>query len=370
MKARVKFVNPDNSQFFPTLRKRVNHYFQDNNISRYGNREMFTKTIVLLGIYLACYVIILSLPVSPWLLLPFVVLMGIAKSGVGMSVMHDALHGSYSQNPTVNKWMGNTIYMLGSNASVWKIQHNVLHHTYTNIHGMDEDIGTKVVIRLSDQTPLKSFHRYQHIYVFFLYGLMTLKMLTNDFSKILNYKERGMLGQQKSSFGGEYTQMVLLKITYLFFVLVLPVLITPLLWWQVLIGFMVMHLTSGFILSTIFQMAHIVEEAHQPMPNQEGNIENAWAIHQLETTANFAPKNRILNWYIGGLNYQIEHHLFPNVCHVHYRKIADIVQQTAKEFKLDYHVQPTFRQALGSHVRMLKALGTKASLSPRMKMAR
>lgn len=179
-----------------------------------------------------------------------------------------------------------------------------------------------------------------------------------------------MIGQQKPAFGEEYSQMMLLKVTYLFFALVLPVLITPLLWWQVLIGFMVMHLTSGFILSTIFQMAHIVEEAHQPMPNQEGNIENAWAIHQLETTANFAPKNRILNWYIGGLNYQIEHHLFPNVCHVHYPKIADIVQQTAKEFKLDYHVQPTFRQALGSHVRMLKALGTKTSLSPRLKMAR
>lgn len=266
--------------------------------------------------------------------------------------------------------MGNTIYMLGANAFVWKIQHNVLHHTYTNIHGMDEDIGTKVVIRLSDQTPLKPFHRYQHIYVFFLYGLMTLKMLTNDFSKITNYRKRGMIGQQKPAFGEEYSQMMLLKVTYLFFALVLPVLITPLLWWQVLIGFMVMHLTSGFILSTIFQMAHIVEEAHQPMPNQEGNIENAWAIHQLETTANFAPKNRILNWYIGGLNYQIEHHLFPNVCHVHYPKIADIVQQTAKEFKLDYHVQPTFRQALGSHVRMLKALGTKTSLSPRLKMAR
>jgi linoleoyl-CoA desaturase len=369
MTSRVKFISPEKSAFFSTLRQRVNQYFKENNISRYGNQAMFTKTIILLGIYLAAYVLMLLLPVSAWLLLPLAVLMGVAKSGVGMSVMHDALHGSYSSNQRVNKWMGRSIYMLGANPSIWKIQHNILHHTYTNIPGMDEDINTKVVIRLSDQTPLKSFHRYQHIYTFLLYSLMTLKMLTNDFTKILNYRRTGMLGKERTSFSRKYLKMVSLKVIYLFILLALPVLLTSLLWWQVLIGFLVMHFTAGFILSTIFQLAHIVEEAHQPMPNEEGNIENAWAIHQLQTTANFAPKNRLLNWYVGGLNYQIEHHLFPHICHIHYRKIADIVQQTAREFHLDYHVQPTFRKALGSHVRKLKALGTQTQVSPQLKMA-
>ncbi|MFP4091134.1 MAG: fatty acid desaturase family protein, partial [Cyclobacteriaceae bacterium] len=195
-------------------------------------------------------------------------------------------------------------------------------------------------------------------YVFFLYGLMTLLLLTNDFVKMLNYNRWGMVKQQRTSLDKEYTRLVLLKLVYLFFMLVLPVLVTPLLWWQVLIGFLVMHLTTGFILSVIFQMAHIVEGAHQPMPNEEGNIENAWAIHQLETTANFSPDNRVLNWFAGGLNYQVEHHLFPNICHVHYRKISGIVSRTASEFNLEYNVKPTFRSAIGSHIRMLKTLGT------------
>lgn len=357
MKSAIKFINHDQPAFFPTLRQRVNTYFKENNVSRFGNREMVIKTITLISIYLLSYLAILTLPLNAWFLLPFALLMGVAKAGIGMTVMHDALHGSYSKNAFINNLMGNSIYLLGANAFVWKVQHNVLHHTYTNIHGMDEDINTKVVIRLSKQSPLRRFHRYQHIYAFFLYGLMTLLLFINDFFKLLKYNRLGIVRQQKSSLGKGYSKLVALKLMYVFFVIVLPVLITPLLWWQVLLGFLAMHLAAGFILSTIFQMAHIVEGTHQPMPNAEGNIDNAWAIHQLQTTANFAPKNHFLNWFIGGLNFQIEHHLFPNICHVHYRKIAKIVEQTAEDFQLSYNIKPTFTKALQSHIKMLKMLG-------------
>ncbi len=360
MKPAIKFINTDQSRFFPTLRQRVNLYFKENEVSPFGNREMFIKTITLVGTYLLAFLAILTLPVNAWLLLPFVLLMGFAMAGVGMTVMHDGLHGSYSKNTLVNKLMGNSIYLLGANAHVWKVQHNVLHHTYTNIHGADEDIGTKVVIRLSKKAPLKKYHRYQHIYVFFLYGLMTLLMLTNDFIKMLRYHRQGLLSKQKFNISKAYSKLLALKSLYLFFVIGLPLLLTSLLWWQVLIGFMLMHLTAGFILSIIFQMAHVVEGVEQPVPDTEGNIENAWAIHELQTTADFAPGNRFLNWYIGGLNFQIEHHLFPHVCHVHYPKIAHIVKQTAEDFQLNYNVKPTFLKALKSHISMLKTLGQPA----------
>ncbi|MEK6482118.1 acyl-CoA desaturase [Catalinimonas sp. 4WD22] len=360
MKSAIKFINKDQSRFFPTLRQRVNAYFKENNISPFGNHEMIIKTAILLGLYILSYLAILILPLNAWLLLPFALLMGISKAGVGMTVMHDALHGSYSKNTFVNKLMGNSIYLLGANADVWKIQHNVLHHTYTNIHGVDEDISTKVVIRLSKQSPLKKYHHYQHIYVFFLYGLMTLLMLVNDFFKMLRYHKQGLIRKQKFNINNEYSKLLASKVLYLFFVIGLPILLTSLLWWQVLIGFVVMHLTAGFILSVIFQMAHVVEGANQPIPDTEGNIENAWAVHELQTTADFAPNNRFLNWYIGGLNFQIEHHLFPNICHVHYPKIAHIVKQTAEDFQLDYNVKPNFIEALKSHVSMLKMLGQPA----------
>lgn len=318
---------------------------------------MVIKSLTLISLYLLSYVAILTLPLNAWLLLPFALLMGIAKAGTGMSVMHDALHGSYSKSALVNKLMGNTIYMVGANAFVWKVQHNMFHHTYTNVHGLDEDINTKVVIRLSKHAPLRSFHRFQHIYVFLLYGFLTLHLFINDGMKLINYHRLGIVKKMKSNAGKEYFRLIGFKLLYLFFTLGLPLLFTSLLWWQVVIGFVLMHLTAGVILSTIFQMAHIVEGAHQPLPNEVGNIENAWAIHQLETTANFSRNSRILNWYIGGLNFQIEHHLFPNICHVHYRKISQIVEKTAEDFGLSYNIKPSFGHALQSHIRMLKMLG-------------
>jgi linoleoyl-CoA desaturase len=357
MKPSVRFINQDQSKFFPTLRGRVNQYFKDNDISRYGNREMFVKSVVLIGTYILCYLAVLTLPLNAWLFLPLVLLMAIAKAGIGMSVMHDALHGSYSKNALTNRLMGSTIYMVGVNAFVWKIQHNMLHHTYTNIHGLDEDIDTKVVIRLSAHAPIRKFHRFQHIYVFFLYGFLTLRMIFDDGMKLINYHRQGIIKNLKSHAGREYLRLTVFKLLYLFFLIGLPILLTPLLWWQVLIGFVFMHLIAGLILSIVFQLAHIVEGAHQPKPDTKGNIENAWAIHQLETTANFSRNSRLLNWYIGGLNFQIEHHLFPNICHVHYRNISRIVENTAAEFHLPYNTKPTFGHALQSHVRMLKVLG-------------
>jgi linoleoyl-CoA desaturase len=361
MKPSVKFINQEQSKFFPTLRGRVNQYFKENNISRYGNQEMVIKSVVLISVYLLCYLAILTLSLNAWLFLPLVVLMGIAKAGIGMSVMHDALHGSYSKNAQINTLMGNTIYMVGVNDFVWKVQHNLFHHTYTNIHGLDEDIDTKVVIRLSEHAPVRSFHRFQHIYVFFLYGFLTLRMIFDDGVKLFNYHRRGILKKLNSHAGKEYFRLTGFKLLYLFFTIGLPIMLTSLLWWQVIIGFVLMHITAGVILSIIFQMAHIVEGAHQPLPNEVGNIENAWAIHQLETTANFSRNSRLLNWYIGGLNFQIEHHLFPNICHVHYRKIAQIVEKTAAEFQLPYNTKPTFGHALQSHIRMLKMLGQNTS---------
>ncbi|MDF9796311.1 linoleoyl-CoA desaturase [Catalinimonas alkaloidigena] len=358
MKTAIKFINKNQSNFFPILRQRVNAYFKKNNISQFGNGEMIIKTAILLGLYILSYLAILVLPLNAWLLLSFALLMGISKAGVGMTVMHDALHGSYSKNTFVNKLMGNSIYLLGANVHVWKIQHNVLHHTFTNIHGVDEDISSKVVIRLSKQSLWKKYHRYQHMYAFFLYGLMTLLMLTNDFIKMLRYHKQGLIRKQKFNINNEYSKLLAFKLLYLFFVIILPIMLTTLLWWQVLIGFVIMHLTAGFILSIIFQMAHVVEGANQPIPDTEGNIENAWAIHELQTTADFAPNNRFLNWYIGGLNFQIEHHFFPNICHVHYPKIAHIVKQTAEDFQLDYNVKPNFTEALKSHISMLKMLGS------------
>ena len=118
-----------------------------------------------------------------------------------------------------------------------------------------------------------------------------------------------------------------------------------------------MHAVAGLILSVVFQLAHVVEEAHFPVPDEKGNIENEWAIHQMETTADFSRKSWLITYYVGGLNYQTEHHLFPRICHVHYPKLAPIVEATAKEFGVPYIYNETFITALKSHMSVISKLG-------------
>ena len=154
------------------------------------------------------------------------------------------------------------------------------------------------------------------------------------------------------------------KLFYISYIFVLPAVLLPLTGLQIFLGFVIMHYIGGFILAIIFQPAHVIDGTEYPMPDAEGKMENSWAVHQLLTTTNFANNNRVLNWYVGGLNFQVEHHLFPNICHVHYRKISPIVQRTAAEFGLPYKSEPTFIGAIIGHARLLKQLGAKPELQP------
>ncbi|MDX2174161.1 MAG: acyl-CoA desaturase [Bacteroidota bacterium] len=353
----VKFSNNNklDKQFVSTLRKNVNDYFKENGISTKANFAMVFKTIVLISLYIVPYILILMVPMSGLVALGLVVLMGIGIAGVGMGVMHDACHGAYSKKHWVNNLLAGSLYLLGSNVLNWKIQHNVLHHTYTNISGLDEDINEKGPIRLAEQSPLKWYHRYQFIYAFLFYGLMTISMLTNDFTRLISYNKAGLIKSQNKKLGKEFLLMFFRKIVYLSLILGLPMWLTDFKWYHILLGFFVMHWVASIILSFVFQMAHVVEGAEQPVG--ESDIQTEWHIHQLKTTSDFARNNKFLNWYVGGLNFQIEHHLFPNICHIHYTKIAPIVERTAKEFGIPYNLKPSFRSALSSHITRLKELG-------------
>ena len=361
----LKFIPTDQTQkqFASVLRKNVHNYFQENGISPKGNFAMVLKTIAMFSLYLLPFAAILLFPMNPWMAVPLVIIMGIGSSGIGMSVMHDAIHNSYSDKEWVNRLLGRTIYLLGSSVFTWKMQHNIFHHAYTNIEGHDEDIAGKFVMRLSEHAPLKKIHRTQHFHAFLFYSLLTLSKLVTDFKQMVDYTKAGIAAKHRVKPNVEFTKMSIAKAVYLFAFIGLPVIITGFAWWQVIIGFLIMHFTAGFILSTIFQMAHVVEGAEQVLPNEHGVIETEWAVHELLTTANFARNNLFLNWYIGGLNFQIEHHLFPKICHIHYKNISPIVEQTAREFGIQYNLQPTFTRALVSHFRRLKQLGRQPQAS-------
>ncbi|MGZ4090540.1 MAG: fatty acid desaturase family protein [Bacteroidia bacterium] len=354
----VKFTsgNKFEHQFVVALRKNINDYFKANQFSTKANAAMVFKSVILLSLYLVPFIVLLSVHVSGIIAIGLVVLMGVGLAGIGMGIMHDACHGSYSKKEWVNHVLSGSLYLLGSNVLNWKIQHNVLHHTYTNISGLDEDINSKGPIRLSESAPLKWYHKFQFIYAFLFYGLMTLSKLVNDFSQLYAYHKSGLVKSQKKRMSAEFSKMLLRKILYLVIIIGLPLWLTEFSVLQVVLAFLLMHWIAGIILSFVFQMAHVVEGAEQPV--LEDNIKTDWFVHQLKTTADFARNNKLLSWYLGGLNFQIEHHLFPNICHIHYKNIAPIVEKTAKEFGYVYNLQPSFGSAMMSHIRRLKELGS------------
>lgn len=349
-------------EFFATLTQRVNQYFKTNKIERTANWHMVIKTVIMLSLYLVPYALILSGMFTTGLALVLIsVLMGFGVAGIGLSIMHDANHGSYSKKAWVNNTLGFTLNMLGGNAFNWKVQHNVLHHTFTNVHEVDEDISPRGVLRMAPESTWKWFHRYQHLYAWFFYGLLTIVWIVfKDFGRLSRYQRDGLVKKQKTSAAFEWTVLIATKVFFVFYAFVLPVLLVPAIsWWMPIVGWLIMHYIAGFILAIIFQPAHVIDGTEYLQPDENGNMENNWAIHQLHTTTNFGRKNRLFSWYVGGLNYQVEHHLFPNVCHVHYRAIAPIVEQTALEFGVPYKSKETFIEALRAHAVLMKRLGQK-----------
>ncbi len=351
--------------FAATLNKRVNDYFKSHNISRQGNAEMYIKTACMFAMYFTPYVLILTGVISqPWTIFAAVIVMGFGLAGIGLSVMHDANHGAYSDKAWLNELMGYSLNLVGANAFNWKIQHNVLHHSFTNVHDHDEDISPRGVLRLSPSTPWKHVHRYQFIYAWFLYGLMTIAWLGyKDFIRIVRYQRSGMATKQKADIVKEWFILIATKLGYIAYIFIAPLIFTALPWYQVLFGVILMHYVAGFILAIIFQPAHVVEGTEFPVPDENNTLETNWAAHQLRTTSNFGNKSKWFTWYVGGLNFQIEHHLFPNICHVHYKNIAGIVRKTAQEFGLPYKTFHTFVDALNGHARHLKTLGKRPTLS-------
>ena len=353
-----KFNRKNQPDFFAVLNQRVNAYFAEPGRSRKANASMVVKTVVMLGLYFVpLLVLLLGGYQSPWVVYGLWGLMGLGMAGIGLCVMHDANHGSYSSHRSVNRAIGFVINFMGCYHGTWQIQHNVLHHSYTNIEGFDEDTDNELM-RFTPNRPGKWLFRYQAYYAPFFYCLMSLnRFLVKDFVQVVRFHRTGLLAAQGRSFAGTLAKILFHKSWYVGLTLVLPVLLSGLPVHQVLLGFLLMHAICGLILALIFQSAHILEETDFFRPGEAGHMTHHWAVHQVHTTANFANASPLFSWLIGGLNFQIEHHLFPNICHVHYRALSGIVRTTTAEFGLPYHAHTTFAGALRSHFVYLDRLG-------------
>ena len=359
MSQQLKFYPPSTSQFYATIRVRVDQLLSQSPYSKYANGAMWLKTAFFLSSFIGIYLLIMLNIFSAGAMLLLAALLGMFCAFVGFNVCHDAIHNSFSSNKRVNHFFSFIFNLVGANPYVWSITHNIVHHTYTNIPGHDEDIEIAPgLIRIAEEDKKHPIQRFQHWYAFPLYSLASLSwVFRKDFKKFFQKK----IGAHKSRHPRiEYFNLFFYKALYYFLFIGLPLLLLDITWWQFLIGFLTLHIAQGLTMGMVFQLAHVVEGTDFPVPNANNNIEEAWAEHQMRTTANFATHSRLAAFFLGGLNRQIEHHLFPKVCHIHYGKISKIVKQTAIEFNLPYLESRTFLHALRSHYLILKKFGRQA----------
>ncbi len=319
---------------------------------------MIIKTVVMMSLYFVPVIsVITGLVSETWQLFACFILSGFGMAGIGMGVMHDAIHGTYSKKPFINKMLGYTLNMVGANATVWKVQHNVLHHSYTNVCEGDDDINAPFFLRFTPNVEKNALHPYQHFYTWFFYGLSTISWITSkDFIRFNRYYKMGLI-KGKNIYRNTILKIAAWKIVYYAFTLGLPIAFSPFGVGEILLAFFVLHFITGLSISLVFQTAHIMPDVNFPQADENGLVEGERMLHQLATTCNYSEKSRVFSWMIGGLNYQVEHHLFPDICHVHYRKIAPIVKATAAEYNIPYYSKKTFFSALRSHFKMLYLLG-------------
>jgi linoleoyl-CoA desaturase len=341
--------------FHGELKKRIGDYFKQEGKSPTGNFKLYIKAIVLLSAFIGLYIhLVFFTPPAVWAILESI-LFGCVIAAIGFNVMHDGAHGSFSRYKWINEAASSIANFLGASQHMWKSKHNVIHHTYTNIHGVDDDIEARPLLRLCDEQEHLKIHRFQHVYFPAAYSLLYMWWIfVTDYKKYFT----GRIGSTplRKMTMQEHLEFWFYKIAHAFLFLVLPIYMVGFTPW--LIGFLSMGLVAGFVLSIVFQLAHTVEHTHFPQPVEgTGKMEDEWAIHQIKTTANFATRNKVISWLVGGLNFQIEHHLFPKISHVHYPQISKIIRKACEDFNIQYVEYPKMRQAVASHVSYLKQLG-------------
>ncbi len=354
--------NNSNNAFYQSLKQSVDQYFKEKKLKPTGNWRLHIKTIILFAVTIGCYVSLLTINMHWLAAIGICAILGLGCACIGFNVMHDANHGSYSDKPWVNDAMGMTLNLLGANAFFWKQKHNIIHHTYTNVDGIDDDIAKSPVIRQCDTQKWVPAHKVQHLYLPFVYGITSIAWLfIMDFTKYFKRDISGTSAWKMSTWNK--TVFWLTKIYYASVFVVIPILVLG--WKPWLIGFLTMHIVMGVWLALVFQLAHVVEKTefeHVPLDDTK-HIDTAWAEHQLKTTSNFAMKNKVINWLVGGLNFQVEHHLFPKISHIHYPAISKIVMQKCQEYNMPYNYYKTMSGAIASHFRFMKWLGQKPAVA-------
>jgi linoleoyl-CoA desaturase len=346
------------SAFSKELSHRIDAYFLERQISQYANLQMVAKMILGVGAWIATYFWLMTGGHSSLAVVSLYVLNGFAQLHMGLNIGHDAVHNAYSKSRRVNRLLGCTFDLVGLSSYMWRLMHNHSHHFFVNIRGADTALVSGNLFRFSPHDERRPFHRYQHLYALLFYCLSTLDwVLLKDYRWLIAEKR---FGNRKVVKHPRSDLLILFagKLFYYTYMLLLPLLFLDAPWYSILTGFVVMHCCLGFTLAMTFQPNHFTGTSSFPEPDEGGNIQTNYIQHIIENTADYARRNPFMNWILGGLNLHVIHHMFPNICHVHYPALTRIIKSTAEEFGLVYRENRSIAVAFLSHLRWLKLLGT------------
>lgn len=357
---RIKFTGPGNTDFHTELNQRVNEYFSTKGGSRKANGAMIFKMVVIFTALVLSYAALLSNRLTEFQMIVAALLFGFAKVLVAFNIGHDASHGALFASRKLNRLFSYSFNLIGISNYIWNIKHNLSHHSFTNIPGSDMDIEQSGIARVTPSTPWKPIHRFQHLYLPFIYPFFSLFLVFFKDFKLFSTGTYGNITRKHPR--NEYVILVLSKLFYLTYSLIIPLIVIDLPWWKILAGYLLVHMVLGSFIVLILFPGHLNEESKFTFPDADGNVKNNWVIHQVECTMNCASDNRFVTWIAGGLNTHVAHHLYPKVCHIHYFNITKIIREVARKHGVIYQEQGLF-EALFSHFKFLKAMGRSSDTS-------
>ena len=339
-------------QFLNALRQRVNLYFKANALKKTGTTFSYIKAALLLTAYVLAAIAVFYSSAA-WQLYLCYALMGNLTIFVALNIAHDAAHSTFSSRRWMNDLLLYALDALGANGYIWKLKHVHSHHPHVNIPDMDGDIKQSNLVRIFPNARFLKFHRFQYLYMPVLYAFYTLIWLCiRDFKDFFSGTISGKPDHQHPRM--EYVKLFLGKALFFSRMLLLPYWLLPFSFGQILLGFLFFHVVASYTTMLVLISAHIGEHSVYPAPDADGQLPHSWIRHQLITTTDFATGSWLATQLFGGFNHHVVHHIFPNICHVHYPQITKILIQTCHDFGMPYQSTPTFASAALSHLRFLK----------------
>jgi linoleoyl-CoA desaturase len=347
------------SSFPKVLRRRLEDFFSKSNISPKADLAMWVKIAVGMAVLAGSWVALYAFKPDSWKFVSLYLLNAIAQTFLLLNIAHDSNHNAISSTRWVNKALNYVFDLCGISSYMWRILHHRGHHSCINLHGEDDALTGRGVLRFTPYEPRTRLQRFQHIYALLMYAVFSLDyVFVRDFECFFfpshDYLKRTRYPLQ------EYVILFAGKAFYLTYMLILPVVLLGKSPWLVGLAFVLSHLIIGLSVALVFQTTHVIDSTY--FPSDRNEFDN-WIHHIFATTADYATETPLVGWLVGGLNHHIVHHLCPFVCHTHYAALTRIVKQTAEEYGVPYRQHPTMTQAIKHHLLLLKLLGNGDDIS-------